>query len=104
MPALMAAAVVCLAAAVASQVPSPPADRYADIPGARLFYLDTGGNGVPVVLLHSATGSARVWDHQLEPFRSAGYRVVVYDRRGFGRTTVSSPEGRPPSAADDLEA
>ena len=74
-----------------------------DVPGARLAYIDTGGRGVPVVLLHAGTGSARVWEHQLPAFTSAGVRVIAYDRRGFGRTVTTS--GGPTStAADDLEA
>ena len=75
----------------------------AEVQGARLFYIDTGGRGTPVILLHAGTGSARVWEHQLRPFTSAGFRVIAYDRRGFGRTTVE-PSGPPGTAADDLEA
>src|SRR5215467_12004768 len=33
----------------------------AQLPGTRLGYWDTGGNGTPVVLLHPASGSALVW-------------------------------------------
>jgi pimeloyl-ACP methyl ester carboxylesterase len=74
-----------------------------DVPGARLAYLDTGGSGIPVILLHAGTGSARVWEHQLPAFTSAGCRVIAYDRRGFGRTVTTS--GGPVStAAGDLEA
>src|SRR5262245_59887243 len=74
-----------------------------ELPGAKLAYIDTGGAGVPVILLHAGTGSARVWEHQLPAFTSAGYRVIAYDRRGFGRTVTTS--GGPVStAADDLEA
>ena len=36
-------------------------EGYASVPGARIFYRDSGGNGVPLVLLHAATGSSRVW-------------------------------------------
>ncbi len=71
--------------------------------GVRLFYIDSGGNGEPVILLHSATGSSRVWEHQLPELTKAGYRVVAYDRRGFGRTVVSE-SGASIAAADDLEA
>src|SRR5580658_870930 len=77
-------------------------EAYAIVPGARIFYLDTGGSGVPVILLHAATGSSRVWEHQIPAFTSAGYRVIAFDRRGWGRTTMDPGEAQPSTAADDL--
>jgi pimeloyl-ACP methyl ester carboxylesterase len=99
---------VCLAAAaigatVWTQAPSPPREGYLEVPGARLFYLDSGGSGPALVLLHAATGSARVWEHQWAPLGAAGYRVIAYDRRGYGRTTVD-PGGPAGTAADDLKS
>jgi pimeloyl-ACP methyl ester carboxylesterase len=77
--------------------------QHADLPGVRLFYIDTGGSGVPVVLLHATTGSVRAWEHQIPDFTKAGYRVIAFDRRGWGRT--ESAAGAPPgTAADDLLA
>ena len=77
-----------------------PREGHVDVPGARLFYLDSGGSGVPLVLLHAATGSVRVWEHQWAAL-GASYRVIAYDRRGYGRTTIAA--GGPVStAADDL--
>jgi len=78
-------------------------DAYTELPGVRLFHVDSGGSGVPVIFLHSATGSSRVWEHQVPEFTAAGYRVIAYDRRGFGRTVVDE-SGRETTAADDLEA
>src|SRR5689334_19464753 len=74
-----------------------------DVPGARLYYSDAGGENTPVVLLHAASGSSRNWVHQQDAFRAAGYRIIAYDRRGWGRTEVSS-EAKAVSAADDLLA
>ena len=81
----------------------PVSEGVVDVPGARLAYIDTGGRGVPVVLLHAGTGSARVWEHQLPAFTAAGFRVIAYDRRGFGRT-VTTTGGPASTAPDDLEA
>ena len=78
-------------------------EAYADVPGARLFYIDTGGTGVPVVFLHAATGSSRVWQHQIPAFAAAGYRFIAYDRRGWGRT-LTDPAGPVGTGADDLLA
>jgi pimeloyl-ACP methyl ester carboxylesterase len=81
---------------------APPRQAEADLPGVRLWYTDTGGKGVPVVFSHAATGSSRVWEYQLPAFTSAGYRVITYDRRGFGRSTLNPGGPQPGTGADDL--
>ena len=73
------------------------------IPGARIWYEDTGGSGPPVVLLHARTGSAELWRRQLTAFGGAGYRCIAYDRRQSGRTEVA-PEAPQALPADDLRA
>ena len=83
---------------------APPREAQADLPGVRLSYSDTGGRGVPVVFVHAATGSRRVWEYQLPAFTVAGYRVITYDRRGFGRSTIDSAGPQPGIGADDLLA
>src|SRR5712692_2327760 len=55
----------------------------AELPGARIFYQDSGGSGTPVVFLHAATGSSRVWEYQIPAFTAAGYRFIAFDRRGW---------------------
>jgi pimeloyl-ACP methyl ester carboxylesterase len=77
---------------------------YAALPGVRIWYRDTGGDGVPVVFVHAATGSSQVWEHQLPAFTAAGYRVITYDRRGFGRSVIDPGGVQPGSGADDLLA
>ena len=52
----------------------------------RLHVEDTGGNGRPVVLIHGWPLSAASWEPQVPALQAAGYRVVAYDRRGFGRS------------------
>ena len=61
----------------------PVKDGQAQIPDTRLWYWDTGGTGVPIVLLHPATGSALIWGYQQPVFAKAGYRVIAYSRRGY---------------------
>jgi pimeloyl-ACP methyl ester carboxylesterase len=77
-------------------------EGYADLPGVRLWYKDTGGRGIPVVFLHANTGSSQNWDRQIPAFTAAGYRVIAYDRRGWGKST--SDAAQPGTAADDLHA
>jgi len=96
---------VLLAAIGAQRAPAPAAhEGYAELSGVRLWYTDTGGTGIPVVLMHAATGSSRVWEYQTPSFTKAGYRVIAFDRRGWGRTIVASPNDPPGTAADDLLA
>lgn len=47
---------------------------------------DTGGSGRPVVLIHGWPLSGESWKGQVPVLAQAGYRVVTYDRRGFGRS------------------
>jgi pimeloyl-ACP methyl ester carboxylesterase len=78
-------------------------ETYAELPGVRLWFKDSGGNGAPVVLLHANTGSSRSWELQFPAFTAAGFRVIAYDRRGWGRSTPQ-PGAEPGTAADDLRA
>lgn len=62
---------------------------YVTIPGdtpLQLYYEDSGGDGRPVVLIHGWPLSAASWDAQVPALTDAGYRVIAYDRRGFGRS------------------
>jgi len=74
---------------------------YADIPGARLWFKETGRHGTPVVFLHAASGTSDSWGLQEPAFIEAGYRCIAYDRKNWGRSESVTPAG---SAADDLEA
>jgi pimeloyl-ACP methyl ester carboxylesterase len=91
--------------ASAAQTPIPRFAGYADLPGVRLWYTDSGGSGVPLVLLHANTGNADSWQYNIPGFVEAGYRVVAFDRRGWGRSTSNSDTGpQPGTIAEDLHA
>jgi non-heme chloroperoxidase len=51
-----------------------------------LHVRDTAGDGRPVVLVHGWPLSSDSWSEQIPALREAGYRVVAYDRRGFGQS------------------
>jgi pimeloyl-ACP methyl ester carboxylesterase len=53
---------------------------------------DTGGDGRPVVLIHGWPLSGKSWADQVPPLLQAGYRVVTYDRRGFGESSKPGEE------------
>ena len=88
-----------------TQSQSGPFAGYADLPGVRLWYSDSGGDGVPVVLLHANTGNADSWQYNIPGFVEAGYRVIAFDRRGWGRSTANPVTGpQPGTIAEDLHA
>ncbi len=51
-----------------------------------LHYTDHG-DGQPVVLIHGWPLSGRSWEAQVPALIEAGYRVITYDRRGFGQSS-----------------
>ncbi len=51
-----------------------------------IYYEDHGGDGRPVVLIHGWPLSGESWSEQVPSLRDAGFRVITYDRRGFGRS------------------
>ncbi|MGN6107035.1 MAG: alpha/beta fold hydrolase, partial [Kofleriaceae bacterium] len=48
------------------------------------LYYEDYGRGKPVVLIHGWPLSCRSWEKQVPALLDAGYRVIAYDRRGFG--------------------
>jgi pimeloyl-ACP methyl ester carboxylesterase len=52
-----------------------------------IHYEDVGG-GKPVVLIHGWPLSGRSWENQVPALIEAGYRVITYDRRGFGLSST----------------
>ena len=88
-----------------SQTSSQSFAGYADLPGVRLWYTDSCGVGVPLVLLHANTGNADSWQYNIPGFVEAGYRVITFDRRGWGRSRAKPETGpQPATIADDLHA
>ena len=72
--------------------------------GVEIFVKDTGGSGRAVVLTHAWPLSADIWDHQAAALSRAGYRVIAYDRRGFGRSSQPAGGFDFDTFADDLAA
>jgi len=53
-----------------------------------IYYEDHGTpGGQPVVLIHGYPLSGHSWERQIPPLLEAGYRVLTYDRRGFGQSS-----------------
>jgi len=51
------------------------------------IYYEDHGAGQPVVLIHGYPLSGRAWDRQVPVLLESGYRVITYDRRGFGKSS-----------------
>jgi non-heme chloroperoxidase len=65
---------------------------------------DSGGDGRVVVLVHGWPLSGESWSKQVPALTEAGYRVVTYDRRGFGRSDQPEDGYDYDTFAGDLDA
>jgi pimeloyl-ACP methyl ester carboxylesterase len=81
---------------------APAKAELATLPDTKLWYWDTGGNGMPVMLLHPATGSSEIWGYQQPVLARAGYRMIAYARRGYFKSDPV-PRDNPGTASGDLK-
>ena len=51
------------------------------------IYYEDHGSGQPVLLIHGYPLNGRSWERQERDLLAAGYRVINYDRRGFGNSS-----------------
>ncbi|MBF4571978.1 alpha/beta hydrolase [Herbiconiux sp. VKM Ac-1786] len=68
-----------------------------------LHYEDRGA-GQPIVLIHGFPLDGNSWEGQVPELLGAGYRVITYDRRGFGQSSQPSTGYDYDTFADDLHA
>jgi len=68
-----------------------------------IFYTDQG-SGQPVVLIHGFPLNGESWGKQQAALLDAGYRVIAYDRRGFGASTKTASGSDYDTFAADLHA
>ena len=69
--------------------------------GIELYYEDHG-SGQPVVLIHGYPLNGASWEKQLPVLLEAGYRVITYDRRGFGKSSQPATGYDYDTFAEDL--
>jgi pimeloyl-ACP methyl ester carboxylesterase len=70
----------------ATPLPVTKDQGYVEYEGARIWYA-TYGSGSPVILLHGGLGHSGNWGYQLPTLVGSGYRVILIDSRGHGRST-----------------
>ena len=68
-----------------------------------LYYQDQG-SGQPVLLIHGYPLDGDSWERQTRALLGGGYRVITYDRRGFGRSSQPNTGYDYDTFADDLAA
>lgn len=68
--------------------------------GEQIWY-ETAGSGPDLILSHGLGGNAAVWYQQI-PYFAQHYRVIIWDQRGFGRSTNDRGQHGPAAAVTDL--
>src|SRR4029077_11266548 len=66
------------------------------------LYYEDHGSGQPVVLIHGYPLSGASWEKQVPVLLGAGYRVITYDRRGFGKSSQPTTGYNYDTFAEDL--
>jgi pimeloyl-ACP methyl ester carboxylesterase len=70
----------------AAPLPAAEDQGYVEHDGAQIWY-STYGIGSPVILLHGGLGHSGNWGYQVPALVSSGYRTILIDSRGHGRST-----------------
>jgi pimeloyl-ACP methyl ester carboxylesterase len=66
------------------------------------IYYEDYGSGKPVVLIHGWPLNSSSWEKQIPALIEAGYRVIAYDRRGFGHSSKPAFGYNYDTLAEDL--
>jgi non-heme chloroperoxidase len=66
------------------------------------LYYEDHGSGQPIVLIHGHPLSGASWEKQVPVLLDAGYRVITYDRRGFGKSSQPAAGYNYDTFAEDL--
>ncbi len=77
--------------------------EFITVNGLRIAYADTGGTGVPLVLVHGSWGSHHNWDPVVQGL-AGQFRVVAYDRRGHSDSERPPGQGHFSEDVADLAA
>ncbi|MQB44617.1 alpha/beta hydrolase [Rhizobium sp. ICMP 5592] len=91
------------AAEGATPLPATDIQGHVEHDGARIWYA-AYGEGQPVILLHGGLGNSGNWGHQVPALVEAGYRAVIIDSRGHGRSTRDQRPYRYELMASDVLA
>jgi pimeloyl-ACP methyl ester carboxylesterase len=84
-------------------LPKPLSSGFAPVNGIRMFYA-TYGRGRPLLLLHGGLANSNYWGAVIPIFTAHGYKVIVADSRGHGRSTRTPQAYSYDLMADDVLA
>jgi pimeloyl-ACP methyl ester carboxylesterase len=89
LPAVLITGLVWFAATTARKVEAalPPRGRFMEIDGERVHYVDTGGTGPAIVMIHGLGGNLLHFDYALAGRLAAEFRLILVDRPGSGYST-----------------
>lgn len=73
----------------AMPLPGTSEQGYVEHDGTQIWYAACG-SGSPVILLHGGLGHSGNWGYQVPMLIESGYRTIVIDSRGHGRSTRDS--------------
>ncbi|CAJ0737567.1 AB hydrolase superfamily protein YdjP [Ralstonia edaphis] len=87
----------------AEPLPTAVEQGHVEHDGARIWYA-TFGAGTPVILLHGGLGHSGNWGYQVPALTGGGYRPIVIDSRGHGRSTRDAQPYAYTRMASDVRA
>lgn len=78
-------------------------DKYIETAQNVRLYVKDYGQGKPVILIHGWPLSNEMWEYQIDFLVSNGFRVIAYDRRGFGKSSQPWDGYDYDTLSDDLQ-
>lgn len=78
-------------------------DKYIETAQNVRLYVKDYGQGKPVILIHGWPLSNEMWEYQIEFLVQNGFRVIAYDRRGFGKSSQPWEGYDYDTLSDDLQ-
>ncbi|EJG03461.1 alpha/beta fold hydrolase [Flavobacterium sp. F52] len=78
-------------------------DKYIETAQNVRLYVKDYGQGKPVILIHGWPLSNEMWEYQIDHLVQNNYRVIAYDRRGFGKSSQPWDGYDYDTLADDLK-
>ena len=68
-------------------ITKPSTDKYIETASNVKLYVKDYGQGKPVILIHGWPLSNEMWEYQIDFLVQNNFRVIAYDRRGFGKSS-----------------
>lgn len=79
-----------------AELTTPLPLQHAVVNGVKVAYVDSGGAGEVIVLIHGLSSTVGFWERQVQPLAAAGYRVLALDLPGFGASGRPDAPYTPP--------